>query len=377
MIKLKGVYKYELFIFLVAFILVFLENDIVKYVFSIVSLGLILLVSLIDYGPKKDNNHLRAQATRMVLAVLLFYFIAIFLLGIQLGFQRTFASLDVDRWFLGLIPTALFTVIIEYLRYVICKNNYYDKTSIVIMTLLFCLINILLNTGTSIGRFDVFKYVCITVLPIIAQEFLATYLVYKFGFMPNIVYKLIMNLYVYILPIMTDLGDYLYSVFNLLIPYTILMVLRKHLKEEKDDRVIKRNVGIVNRYFVTAPFVIALIIIIILVSGIASYQIIAIGSGSMEPVFGYGDAILLEKVNPQEIKNNDIIVFNRDGIIVSHRVVKVAKEPGATYFYTKGDSNKEQDSDRVADTDVIGVVRNVLKYVGYPTLVFNEIMKEG
>jgi hypothetical protein len=31
----------------------------------------------------------------------------------------------------------------------------------------------------------------------------------------------------------------------------------------------------------------------------------------------------------------------------------------------------------VADSEVIGVVRKVLKYVGYPTLVFNEIMKEG
>ena len=97
----------------------------------------------------------------------------------------------------------------------------------------------------------------------------------------------------------------------------------------------------------------------------------------MQPVFGYGDAILLEKINPQEITNHEIIVFNRDGMIVSHRVVKVSKEPGITYFYTKGDSNKDQDTDRVADKDVIGVVRKVLKFVGYPTVKINELMKEG
>ena len=96
MIKLKSIYKYELFIFIVSFILIFLENDTIKYVFSIASLGLILLVALIDSGPKKDNNHLTVQATRIVLAILLFYFIVIFLLGIQLGFQRTFASLNAD-----------------------------------------------------------------------------------------------------------------------------------------------------------------------------------------------------------------------------------------------------------------------------------------
>lgn len=377
MIKLKSIYKYELFIFIVSIILIFLENDTIKYVFSIASLGLVSLVALIDYGPKKDNNHLRVQVTRIVLAILLFYFIVIFLMGIQMSFQKTFASLDVNKWFLGIIPMALFTVIIEYLRYVICKNNYYDKTSILIMTLLFCFINILLNTGTHVGRFDIFKYICITVLPIVSQEFLTTYLVYKYGFLPAIVYKLIMNLYIYVLPIMTDLGDYLYSIFNLLIPYTIFMVTRKHLKEENDNRVIKRNVGIVNRYFVTAPSVIALIIVIILVSGVAKYQVIAIGSDSMQPVFEYGDAILLKKINPEEIRNNDIIVFNRDGVIVSHRVIKVAKEPGTTYFYTKGDSNKDPDIDRVADKDVIGVVNKVLKYVGYPTVVLNEIMKEG
>lgn len=377
MIKLKSIYKYELFIFIVSFVLLFIENDIAKYVFTIASLGMILLATLIDYGPKKDNNHLRVQASRIVLAILLFYFIVIFLLGIQLGFQRTFASLNIDKWFLGLIPTALYTVVIEYLRYTICKNNYYDKASIIIMTLLFCLINILLNTGTFVGSFDVFKYTCMTILPIIAQEFLATYLVYKYGFLPAIVYKSIMNLYMYVLPIMTDMGDYLYSIFNLLIPYTILMVIRKHLKEENDNRVIKRNVGIVNRYFVTAPFAIAMIIIIILVSGVAKYQVIAIGSDSMQPAFGYGDAILLKKVNSQEIKNNEIIVFYRDGRIISHRVVKVSREPGTTYFYTKGDSNKDPDTDRVADRDVIGVVRKTLKFVGYPTVLLNEIMKEG
>ena len=60
-----------------------------------------------------------------------------------------------------------------------------------------------------------------------------------------------------------------------------------------------------------------------------------------------------------------------------NKVVNIKIDSDNLYFYTKGDYNKTVDSTPVTKDNIIGVVRNVVKYIGYPTIKINELIEGG
>lgn len=374
--NIKSIYKIELLI-LFSIIILFFINDIeIKDLISIITFGIILLGSLLYYGKKKDNNFLKWSAIKIVISVLIFYYLITLILGIQLGFTKTLFSLNIKNILVGCVPVLIITLITEYLKFVLIKNNFINKKAIYILTALMAIFNIIINISSSINEgYEIFAFICMMVLPLIAQEILSTYLIYNYGFLPAIIYKLAMNLYLYLTPISTNLGDYLYSVVNIIIPYTIYVTLEKIIKKEeiKENDNIKIN-GVIYS-FLTIPTIILLSIMIILVSGITKYRMIAIASDSMYPIYQRGDAVIFEKVEVSSIKEGDILVFSNGNIIVTHRVVKIKESEGQLYFYTKGDANNAPDSEPVKKENALGIVRNTIKYIGYPTIIINEGIK--
>jgi len=213
------------------------------------------------------------------------------------------------------------------------------------------------------------------VLPIIAQEIVSTYLIYNYGFLPAIIYKLTMNLYLYLTPISTNLGDYLYSVVNIIIPYTIYLTLEKVIKKEENKEKNKKKINGISFSFLTIPTTILLFIMVILVSGITKYQMIAIASDSMFPSYQRGDAVIFEDVEVSTIKVGDILVFSNNEQVITHRVAKIKESENKLYFYTKGDANNSLDAEPVKQENVLGIIKNGIKYIGYPTVILNEIIK--
>ena len=376
--NLKSIYKFLIIILLLVVLLFFIQNANHKNLISIIGFGILLLIGAIKFKKNKDTNFFRHSAFSVVFAVLTFYFIIISLLGLVLGFSKTLFSLNPEKWMRGLIPVFFITIFSERLKYILIKNNKTEKTAIYLLTALMAVFNIFLVTNfftMNTASYKIFVYICTTVIPIIAQEMLSTYIIFNYGFLPAIGYKLIINLYIYILPIFTALGDYLYSAANVIIPFTIYITLKKWLKSNEDIRREKQKLRAINLGFITIPIIIFLIIIIILVSGIFNYQMIAIASNSMEPLYERGDAIIFERIDKNDIETGDIIVFKKDNIILAHRVVRVREDYTKKYFYTKGDANKSVDSGYVVEDAVLGVVRNVVKFIGYPTVWLNELFE--
>lgn len=70
-------------------------------------------------------------------------------------------------------------------------------------------------------------------------------------------------------------------------------------------------------------------------------------SGSMYPTFDAGDMIILEKVDPDEIAEGDVICYffeNDKESAITHRVVEVQEQAdGSRIFVTRGDANNTED----------------------------------
>ncbi|MDE6141884.1 MAG: signal peptidase I, partial [Bacilli bacterium] len=144
-----------------------------------------------------------------------------------------------------------------------------------------------------------------------------------------------------------------------------------------DRRVapIKRNL-----WYINIPLLILLLFVVSLVSGLFKYQIMAIGSGSMEPIIYRGDAIVFEKVKTEddrnEIEEGTIIVFKHNGLYITHRVTKIEMVDGARIYQTKGDNNEKEDAFKVEDDDIVGVTRFKVKYIGFPTLWIQDLFNK-
>ena len=65
--------------------------------------------------------------------------------------------------------------------------------------------------------------------------------------------------------------------------------------------------------------------------------LLTVKSGSMVPTLNVGDVILMEPVDPKDIKVGDVIIFYKPGSdqLIVHRVVKKTNSG----LYTKGDAN--------------------------------------
>ena len=95
-------------------------------------------------------------------------------------------------------------------------------------------------------------------------------------------------------------------------------------------------------------------------------------SESMEPTIMPNDAIFVKNVSKDELKVGDIISFQDDGFVNTHRIVEIIDENGNTEYRTKGDNNKRNDRNLVAYSKVEG--KYIFKIKGLGNFV--ELLKD-
>jgi len=88
-------------------------------------------------------------------------------------------------------------------------------------------------------------------------------------------------------------------------------------------------------------------------------------SGSMETSIYTGDLVFVKMVDPQTLKESDVIAFrNEEDKVTTHRIIEIVKENGQTLFRTKGDNNSVEDANLVKTEDVEGVYFSRIAKVG-------------
>ena len=171
----------------------------------------------------KNKRYLKTTTTMTVITDLMLYGIIIYLLGIVLGFNRSYFVLDILTFSKNIIPVILITVLLEMLRYLVVSNCYKNIKVIFMFTVLSSILLVIYDA--NIGRIttaeDKFIFLSTIVFPIIAQEAICGYMSYKIACLPSFIYKLVLNIYIYIIPIVPNLGNYIYSVANIILPFLI------------------------------------------------------------------------------------------------------------------------------------------------------------
>ena len=109
--------------------------------------------------------------------------------------------------------------------------------------------------------------------------------------------------------------------------------------------------------------------ILVFVPVIIGYRPWVVLSGSMEPILKVGGILYYQKINIEDYKKGDILVYATEDHIISHRIVDITNDG----FITKGDNNKDPDKDPVEESQIISKEIFSIRYLGLPAVFLNKI----
>ena len=106
-------------------------------------------------------------------------------------------------------------------------------------------------------------------------------------------------------------------------------------------------------------YVLILIYLVIFIPSFWGHKPLVVISGSMEPTLTVGGLLYYERIEIEDFKKGDIVVFETKDHIISHRIID--KKDGK--FITKGDANNSKDG-VINKSQVVGKVIKILPYFG-------------
>lgn len=346
---------------------------------SFLAVGLALAILLLGY--RKDKSTILFQN---ILKYSIFYIFLTAIIIYGAGFAVGFLKNAYSREFFTLVdnifaPIVIFALI-EFIRYVFIWANKDKKVYVILFTAVLVLLELVFKIRSiDIHNFEaIFRVSATTILPTIVKNAFFTYICFHVGYRIPLIYRMLVDVfYVYIVPIIPDLGEYIQSVVSISLPIIIYLSVYEMVdsKCNKPRPLFKKE----SFNFFDIGLGLVLVILIALVSGLFPVYMIGIGSQSMSPVINKGDAVILLKVKKtSDIHEGDIVAYVREdgkkNITVVHRVVEVTKSKDKTVFMTKGDANKSEDGNLVKPSQVKGIVQFRIPFIAYPTILFNDLI---
>lgn len=92
----------------------------------------------------------------------------------------------------------------------------------------------------------------------------------------------------------------------------------------------------------------------------------------MESEIYAGDIAVVKEIDTDKLHEGDVIAFNIDGTVVTHRIKKIINEDGSVKYITKGDNNNVEDSRYVLPQQVEGIYKFKIRRLGNLAMFLQE-----
>ena len=321
----------------------------------------------------KFNNTSNLNTHKIILLISILsivHILILYFIGIWAGFYRNANLFSLRKLFYTILPYIVIIVCSEIIRQAFASKQ--SKANLILITISL----ILAETTTYFTQYTIatlnetlilFGYVF---LPAISTNILCNYIVKRYGLLPNILYRVITTIYIYIFSILPDIYMFFQSIYRIIYPYFIYIILDKYFEKKKFEKSIKnKKVNIISFLFcivLSTSFA-------MLISCQFRYGILVVGSSSMAGTINKGDAIVFEQYNKQKLKKGQIIVFIKDNIKTIHCIENIQIRNDETIYFTKGTNNLQQDEGYRTDSDIIGIVKFRIIAIGWPTIWLNNL----
>lgn len=368
-----------LFVCIIISLLNFFYFKIVNNVYFFLINLIPFLILYFDLGYEKKKRRFTYETMFYVFTYLIFFLIITYIIGLFSGFSQNVYILNMPNLLNNIIPYLLIIVSSELLRYQVVRKGDGSLLSYFLVIFLLIMVDITFFMNTyDISTYDgIIKFICSIVFPHAFKNVLLVYLARNGGPQPCILYRLIMDLKLFIVPIFPNFGLYIDSVVNTCIPVIVFGCVYFSLKQFKNEEVPEQKIKktrLYNYFFIIILFMM-IIVLTILTSCKYKYAMIAIGSNSMNPTIYKGDAVIYESnVDMSEYNIGDILVFKKDSKVVVHRIIDIKNIEGERIFYTKGDNNNGADGYPIIKTEVLGKCKKRIRFIGIFSVYLNELI---
>lgn len=353
-----------------------------SFSYPIYLLILFVILGISYYFLKFDKRKERLSKDIMLIIgiVVLLYWLIIYIVGYFSGFlmnsyQRSFFGITKNVLYgFGLIASS------EMFRHMFLRRRNDNKKIFVLTILVISMLEIVTKFSASQldSNVQILKLLFSVVVPIFSKNIFLSFITLKVGCLSSILYRSLMELPLYIVPIIPNLGYYIENLVITILPLIILLIIYKLYYSDDGKIASSRMYNKINKISnVIYSFIVILLLgVVLLVSGIGRYIVYTIGSASMEDTINVGDVVVIDKKD-KEFKENDIIAFYHNDVILVHRIIKIYKDAYGEYYQTKGDNNETADSWLVKEKDVVGQYRMRFRWIGWPTVKLNEWLLGG
>lgn len=353
---------------------IFVTNILNDYI-GLFSLFILLLLTIFIFGKKKNRKLYEKDVILNICIYAISYYLIIYLSGIFIGFLRSGYSLQPMVIVSNMLPVIIGIVLTELYRYQIVEHGRNNKFLIVLSFVICTFIDVkLISYAYDLETLSgIIKLVYMAILPLISKNILLTYMSYKFGYRPCIIYRAFMELPVYILPIVPKIDDYFSTIIDLIFPALILYLIYREFRVKRGSVDVRGKIK--HNRLISVVSIALIILVITLTSGLFKYYALAIGSESMEPKIRKGDLVIVRKMNKDEFHNfklGEVLVYKHNDMVVVHRIVKIIHNDDNYYFRTKGDNNSSEDMWTIDERAVIGEAVLKIPYIGIPTVWLSE-----
>ena len=338
---------------------------------------ILLLITKIIFGYEKDRHRYAKDIILEIIINLITFFMIYYMSGIFISFAKVGNYLTLKYMTTAIIPLILYIIAKEYLRYTLITKAGDKNGIIVLITIAFICLDCTIATSINAISFskETFLLLALTIIPSISENILCSWMTYYFGYIPSLVYLMIMYLYKYLLPIVPNPNEYLYSIIFFILPVLLILRLYNWLKKDKTEAIVLEHKNAMKLKIVyEIPIILILIMMIYFVSGYFKFYAIAIATGSMVPNINKGDVVIINKeFKEKDLEVGKVIAYNYNDKVVVHRIYKEVKIDKELIIYTKGDANSNMDEYKITKDMIIGIVNKKIPWIGYPTVMINEI----
>lgn len=326
-------------------------------------------------GSSKDRLRHKSEKSLIIGSVLAVWFVAYFSTGMIVTYTHNAVAASLQAVLINMVTFGVVAWCVEYMRHSIMlvggrRNAVWFG---VVVSLVFAIEQIgLVQLVSGHTGVEITKQMVSTVIPALASSLLLTYLAFNAGFGPQLTYRFGMLAVLYLPPIIPKYDWYIVGISWLILAVATYVTL-DHTR--KDIAVNGRHYHHAHRAS-NIIFVVVMAVLALFMVGAFSYQPQVIMSNSMVPVFSRGSVVIVEKANPMDVRVGDIIQYKGADRMITHRVITIdaaSDGSGERVFTTQGDNNPSPDP-LVTPSQIVGIIRAEIPYIGYPTVWLKEIV---
>ena len=366
----KTIYTVSISIFAILLFALFIPVENIKLVFMVLTAGLAAgAYFLIKKRSVLDMN--KGLVSFLLLLIGVLFVVLLYATGVAYGYYKSVYKLSFNNILKYIIPISVIIVSTELIRSILLQQK--DKYVTVLAYLIGVIIDLVIFTNLNFfTRFESFMHAFgLMFLPSLTFNFMYCYISRNFGMKPNVIFRLIFTLYSYIIPVVPAVPEVFETIIRFILPLLIFFFIRGLFN--KDRKYAMKHKGNVISFISLCIVLVLMTSLVMLISCEFKYGMIVVGSGSMSGELEVGDAIVYEEYTNQFIDVGDILVFKKDDVLVIHRVVEKTTINGVVRYITKGDANESEDAGYITKSDIVGITKLRILYIGYPSILVRKL----